>query len=120
MCLQPFYRTLADSVKAYVQVEQERDNLRTDLERLSRKLIVLLFLNFFLQCLALSIMNYMRSATSGEKTSAESHVKELEEALAAQCAESKKELDAAKDSAAGRERVYAEQLAELAREVGGE
>ena len=37
MCLQPFYRTLADSAKAYVQVEQERDGLRNDLERLSRE-----------------------------------------------------------------------------------
>ena len=40
--LQPFYRTLADSAKAYVQVEQERDTLRTDLERLSREFSFLL------------------------------------------------------------------------------
>ena len=39
-------------------------------------------------------------------------MKELEEALAAQRAKL--------DSAAGREKVYAEQLAELAREMGGE
>ena len=57
VCLQPFYRTLADSAKAYVQVEQERDNLRKDLERLSRKL--LLFLKLFLQCLALPTKNCM-------------------------------------------------------------
>ena len=37
VCLQPFYRTLAESAKAYVQVEQERDGLRNDLERLSRE-----------------------------------------------------------------------------------
>ena len=65
-------------------------------------------------------MNYNLPSASGDKTSAEARVKELEKALAAQRAESKKELDAAKDSAAGRERVYAEQLAELARDVGGE
>jgi len=62
----------------------------------------------------------MRFATSGEKTAAESRVKELEEALAAQRAESKKELDAATKSAAMRERGYAEQLAELAQVMGGE
>jgi hypothetical protein len=37
VCLQPFYRILTDSAKAYVQVEQERDMLRDDLERLSRE-----------------------------------------------------------------------------------
>ena len=47
-------------------------------------------------------------------------MKELEEALAAQRAESKKELDAATNSAAARERGYAEQLAELTQVVGGE
>ena len=47
-------------------------------------------------------------------------MKELEEALVAQLTESKKVLDAAKDSAALRERVYAERLAELVRDVGGE
>ena len=46
--------------------------------------------------------------------------KELEEALAAQRAESKKELDAATDSATARERRYADQLAALAQAVGGE
>ena len=61
----------------------------------------------------------MRFATSGEKTAAESRVKELEEALATQCAESKKELDAATNSAAARERVFAERLAVLVQDVGG-
>ena len=37
MCSQPFYHTLADSAKAYVQVEQERDTMRAELERLSRE-----------------------------------------------------------------------------------
>ena len=46
--------------------------------------------------------------------------KELEEALAAQRAESKKELDAAMNSAATRERGYADQLAALAQAMGGE
>ena len=45
--LQPFYRTLADSAKAYVQVEQERDDLRAGLERLSRE---------FLCCLTLKLL----------------------------------------------------------------
>ena len=62
----------------------------------------------------------MRFATSGEKTAAESHIKELEEALATQLAESKKELDAATNSATTRERGYAEQLAKLAQVMGGE
>ena len=46
--------------------------------------------------------------------------KELEDALAAQCAESKKELAAATNSAAARERGYADQLAALAQAMGGE
>ena len=37
MCLQPFYLNLVESGKAYVQVELERDSLRTDLEQLSRE-----------------------------------------------------------------------------------
>ena len=40
--LQPFYLNLVESGKAYVQVEQERDRLRADMERLNRKLISLL------------------------------------------------------------------------------
>ena len=58
-------------------------------------------------------------SNSGDKASAESRVKELEEALASQRAESKKTLDATKDAAAVRERGYAERLAGLARDVGG-
>ena len=46
-------------------------------------------------------------------------MKELEEAIASQRAESKKTLDAAKDTAAVRERGFAERLAGLARDVGG-
>ena len=42
VCLQPFYHTLADSAKAYVQVEQERDTMRAELERLSREFSFLL------------------------------------------------------------------------------
>jgi len=52
-------------------------------------------------------------AASGEK-------KELEDALATQRAESKKELDAASSSAATRERECANQLAALALAMGGE
>jgi hypothetical protein len=37
VCSQPFYHTLADSAKAYVQVEQERDTMRAELERLCRE-----------------------------------------------------------------------------------
>ena len=44
VCLQPFYHTLADSAKAYVQVEQERDTMRAELERLSREFSLLLLL----------------------------------------------------------------------------
>jgi hypothetical protein len=42
VCSQPFYHTLADSAKAYVQVEQERDTMRAELERLSREFSFLL------------------------------------------------------------------------------
>ena len=42
VCLQPFYHNLADSAKAYVQVEQERDTMRAELERLSREFSFLL------------------------------------------------------------------------------
>ena len=59
-------------------------------------------------------------SNSGDKESAESRVKELEEALAAQRDESKKAADAAKDAAAARERGYAEQLASIAQNVRGE
>ena len=59
------------------------------------------------------------SSFSGDKASAESRVKELEEAIASQRAESKKTLDAAKDAATVRERGFAERLASLARDVGG-
>ena len=37
MFLQPFYHNLAGSAKAYVQMEQERDTMRAELERLCRK-----------------------------------------------------------------------------------
>ena len=55
----------------------------------------------------------MRFAKPGEK-------KELEDTLAAQREESKKELAAAANSAAARERGYADQLAALAQAMGGE
>ena len=58
-------------------------------------------------------------STSDDKASAESRVKELEEALAAQRAESKKFLDATKAAAALREKEYAERLSSLTRDVGG-
>ena len=74
---------------------------------------------FAILCLC-RFINCMRFATSGEKTSAESRAKELEEALVTQRAESKKELDAATNSATARERGYAEQLAEFAQVMGGE
>ena len=55
----------------------------------------------------------------GDKKSAEDRVKELEDTLAKQRVESKKALDDAKDSAALREKEYAERLASLTRDVGG-
>ena len=58
-------------------------------------------------------MNARNFAGSGEK-------KELEDALVAQREESKKELAAATNSAAARERGYADQLAALAQVMGGE
>jgi hypothetical protein len=61
----------------------------------------------------LPILNSLFYAASGEK-------KDLEDALAAQRSESKKELEAASHSAAARERGYATQLAALAQAVGGE
>ena len=65
-------------------------------------------------------MNDICPSISGDKATAESRVKELEEALAKQRAESKKALDDAKDSAALREKNYAERLASLTRGVSGE
>ena len=64
-------------------------------------------------------MNDILPSIPGDKASAESRVKELEEAIASQRAESKKTLDAAKDAAAVRERGFAERLVVLARDVGG-
>ena len=58
-------------------------------------------------------MNARDFAGPGEK-------KELEDALAAQREESKKELAAATNSAATRERGYADQLVVLAQAKGGE
>ena len=46
-------------------------------------------------------------------------MKELEEALDMELAESKKALDFTKDSAAERERRYAGRLAGLVRDMGG-
>jgi hypothetical protein len=112
LSLQPFYRTLADSAKTYVQVERERDDMRASLERLSRKFFCHLILPFA-RVIALLILNFVHYAASGEK-------KELEVALAAQRSESKKELEAASHSAAARERGYANQLVALAQAIGGE
>ena len=64
-------------------------------------------------------MNDIWPSISDDKASAESRVKELEDALAKQRAESKKALDDAKNSAALREKNYAERLASLTRDVGG-
>ena len=64
-------------------------------------------------------MNDICPSISGDKATAESRVKELEDALAKQRAESKKALDDANDSAALREKEYAERLASLTRDVGG-
>jgi len=36
-CLQPYYLNLVESGKTFVQMEQERDRLRIDLEQLTRK-----------------------------------------------------------------------------------
>ena len=65
-------------------------------------------------------MNDICPSISGDKATTDSRVKELEEALAKQRAESKKALDDAKDSTALREKNYAERLASLTRDVGGE
>ena len=65
-------------------------------------------------------MNGIWPSISGDKATAESRIKELDDALAKQRAESKKALDDAKDSAALREKNYAERLANLTRAVGGE
>ena len=65
-------------------------------------------------------MNDICPSISGDKATAESRVKELEDALAKQRAESNKALDDAKNSAALREKNYAERLASLTRDVGGE
>ena len=59
------------------------------------------------------------SFITGDKATAESRVKELEETLAKERAESKKALDDAKNSAALREKDFAERLANLTRDVGG-
>ena len=73
----------------------------------------------FCSVFALSIVNDIWPSISGDKASAESRVKELEEAIASQLVESKKNLDAAKDAAAVREREFAERLAGLTRDVRG-
>ena len=65
-------------------------------------------------------MNDICPSISGDKATGESRVKELEDALAKQRDESKKALDDAKNSAALREKNYAERLASLTRDVGGE
>ena len=101
VCVQPFYLNLVESGKAFVQVEQERDNLRAVMEQLTRKCLG------FLYVFALSIVNDICPSISGDKATAEFQVKELEEALAKERAESKKALDDAKDSAALREKNYA-------------
>ena len=110
--LQPFYLTLAESAKAYVQVEEQRDTLLADLERLSREFSFL----FLYTEVPFVIPNFVEHvcdfAESGEK-------KELENALAAHREESKKELDAAANSTAARKRGYADQLAALAQAMGG-
>ena len=56
---------------------------------------------------------------SGDKAAAETRVKELEEALATQAAESKKAADTAQRSAAAREKEYTERLGGLAQNVRG-
>ena len=102
-------------------MEQERDSLRTSLEQLTRKCILILNPESLLHCLCLvECLNYCLPSNSDDKASAESRVKELEDALAKQRVESKKALDDAKNSAALREREYAERLASLTRDVGGE
>ena len=65
-------------------------------------------------------MNDICPSISGDKASAESRVKDLEDALAKQLDESKKALDDAKNSTALREKNYAERLASHTRGVGGD
>ena len=64
-------------------------------------------------------MNDIWLFISGDKASAESRVKELEDALAKERAESKKALDDTKNSATLREKDFTERLANLTRDVGG-
>ena len=68
----------------------------------------------------MSIVNKIWPSISGDKASAKSRVKDLEDALAKQCDESKKALDDAKNSAALHKKEYAERLASVTRDVGGE
>ena len=68
----------------------------------------------FYSVFALAIGNDIWPSIPGDKASAETRVKELEEALATQAAESKKAADTAQRSAAAREKEYAERLAGLA------
>ena len=51
MWMQPFYLNLVEAGKAFVQVEQERDDLRAAMEQLSRKCVWLLEAKVFLICL---------------------------------------------------------------------
>ena len=83
------------------------------MEQLTRKCVG------FLYVFALSIVNDIWPSISGDKASAESRVKEVEDALAKERTESKKALDDAKNSAALREKDFAERLASLTRDVGG-
>ena len=54
---QPFYHNLAGSAKAYVQMEQERDTMRAELERLCREFyFCFCVLKLFLQYITLSSM----------------------------------------------------------------
>ena len=64
-------------------------------------------------------MNYALPSYSGDKKLAEARVKELEEALATQAAESKKAADAVQHSTAARGKEYAERLTGLAQNVRG-
>ena len=68
----------------------------------------------FVLSLLCRLFESLLPSNAGDKASAESRVKELEEALASQRAESKKTLDATKDAAAVREKEYAGRLAGLA------
>ena len=81
MCCQPFFYTLVESGKSFVQMEQESDALCADLMQLSHKFTYLYIRMFF--CLVIlcrvSIMSLL--SDPGDKKLLEDWVKEPEESI---------------------------------------